>query len=325
MNNKLKYTGILLLAILINITATAQKIDGYTISMAPTYLGEPGKIYIENFENLGDIEENFGANYVASLKNVLEYTTVNATAGVKLYNPWLTTKLYTIVDSEDEANYIIKGTYLFTKSNSSSYNANMIHETTGTNKLPIHYYKYSTGASASIVFNMGLYAKGNDTPLREYPFSDKKDRSESKNFSKPIPVSTNPLVKKLTTSVENKYLREFSPRLVVVKYKFKRIKPSDKSLKKDYKAKRKSLIALAKNHDIKGMGKIYLEMLNNDANDTDIHENLGICYELIGNYTKAKEFYVKSGDKDGISRITYLIKVQEIFVTVGIDVSEGEF
>lgn len=324
MNNIIKYLGILLLAVLIYIPATAQKIEAYSFSLAPTLLTTPGKIYVEDFENLGSIEDGFSTSYPASLKNVLLNKTINAKTGVKLYNPWITTKLYEVVGSEDEANYIIKGSYLFTKGNSSSYTKKLIYETTG-DKLPIHYYKYTETAKASVVFNMGIYAKGNDVALKEFPFSDTKSVSKSLNFNKPAVQSSNSLVKKMANSAKYKYLYEFSPKLIAKTYKFKKVKPANKDLKKEYKNKTKSLKALASTGDINGMGKIFLEMLADDDNNTNVHQNLGICYELIGNYTKAKEHYVKSGNKSSVTAITYLITVKEVFIKLGLEVTENEF
>ena len=305
-------------------SATAQKIEGYSFSLPPTILTTPGKIYVEDFVNKGTIENSFGTDYASSLKNVLAYKTINAKTGVKLHTPWLTTKLYDIVDSESEANYVIKGTYSFTKGSSSSYTEKIIYES-GAGNLPIHFYKYTETANASVSFKMGIYASGKATPLKEFPFNDTKSNSKTLNLEKPAIISPSSLVEGLSKSAKYKYLYEFSPRLVPQKYKFEKVKPANKELKKVYKNKKKALKALAETGDIKGMGKIYTEMLADDANNADVHKNLGICYELIGNYTKAKEHYVKSGDKGGIKAISSLIKVKELFKKLGLEVIENDF
>jgi len=321
-----KNIGTLLVAILFVSSSIAQTVEAYKFAYSPTIINTGGKIFVKNFTNTGNIEANFGEKYAKSIKAALNRKSLGLTSGIKLTNPWLTTKFYEVVDTEAEADYIISGEYVFKKGSSSENKENVIYETSSMAKpkLPIHYYNYTEASSASITMKMYIHKKGNEKPSKIFPFTKTESKSKTTALEKPAITSSSSYISTLSKQAINKYTYEFTPRLVVEKYKFKTIKPSDKELKKEYKTMKSSLKAFAEQSNINEMGKIYLSMLEKE-NDADVHANLGICYELIGNFTKAQAEYNAGGDKKGIERITFMIKVRESHKAVGITVVENEF
>jgi tetratricopeptide (TPR) repeat protein len=94
------------------------------------------------------------------------------------------------------------------------------------------------------------------------------------------------------------------------------------------KNQKKVFKALADAWIVKELGKAYQKYIASEAKikkPQNLYYNIGLCYELIGNYTKAKENYLKSGDSNVIIAIESLIKIQELFKSLGLDVTEGEF
>jgi len=115
MKTNFKNISTLLIAMLFVSYSIAQTVEGYKFAYSPTIINTGAKIFVKNFTNKGDIEANFGEKYAKSIKAALNRKTRGLTSGIKLTNPWLTTKFYEVVDTEAEADYIISGEYVFTK------------------------------------------------------------------------------------------------------------------------------------------------------------------------------------------------------------------
>lgn len=50
-----------------------------------------------------------------------------------------------------------------------------------------------------------------------------------------------------------------------------------------------------------------------------------MCYEMFGNFTKAKEHYDKSTNNEAKKRIGILIQYRDIYKKLGIEVIEKDF
>jgi tetratricopeptide (TPR) repeat protein len=256
---------------------------------------------------------------------VLENKTIGLVKDVKLINPWLTTALYQVVYSEAEADFVISGDYIFQASTNNSYEEKFIRETSESldKKLPISYYTFSASCEASLA-GKAVITKKDGTAIGTIPFGDKKSKSESKHITKPNVPSTASFVNDLKGEAIVKTVYVFSPRLEVEKFKFEDVKTKNKDLKKELKELEKQAETLVKVGDINGAGKKYLEISAKEES-SDINCNIAVCYEIIGNLTKAKEYYDKSANKDGIIRINKMIAVREKFKGLGLQVVENEF
>lgn len=316
---------ILFVSLAISTTASAQRVEFYTLKMPSAFLDGGGNIFVKSLTNNGTTESDYGDAHAKAIVNVLSSNGIGQDKTVKLYNPWLTTALYQVVESEDEADFIISGDYAFESSSNTSYEEKFIKETSETvaKKLPISYYTFSASSSASIDGKVTI-AKKDGTLVGTIPFGNKEFKSNSKHLEQPSVPSTEKFIADLKREAINKTAYAYSPRLDVEKFRFKNVKTKNKELKKELKSLVKQAEALVKTGDINAAGKKYLEIATKEDNE-DVNLNIGVCYEIIGNFTKAKEYYVKSAEKSDIRRINSMILVRDKFKELGIQVVENEF
>ena len=124
----------------------------------------------------------------------------------------------------------------------------------------------------------------------------------------------------------SQYQYYFSPIIKSKKYKFEKLKPEDKSYKKELKQKTKDLKDLADKGDVNAMGKMYLDIITHPLKDMqEGYLNIGMCYEIIGNYTKAKEYYEKAGDSRAMNELNKLILDRDKLSAIGLNVVETDF
>jgi hypothetical protein len=316
---------LMLVALAISASATAQRVEFYTLNMPSAFLEGGGKVFVKSLTNNGTTEADFGDAYAKAFTNVLSSNALGKDKDVKLYNPWLTTALYQVVGSEDEADFIISGDYIFESSSNSSYEEKFIKETSETvdKKLPISYYTFSANSSASLA-GKTVITKKDGTAIGSIPFGNKKEKSNSKHMEKPSVPSTSSFIQDLRNEAINKTVFVYSPRLDVEKFKFNNVKTKNKEFKKELKDLVKQAEALVKTGDFNEAGKKYLEIAAKEDNE-DVNCNIAVCYEIIGNFTKAKDYYVKSADKSGIKRINTMILVRDKLKELGIQVVENDF
>ena len=70
-------------------------------------------------------------------------------------------------------------------------------------------------------------------------------------------------------------------------YKFQKVKTKDKTLKEELKGASDMLAA----GEIYKLGSLYKRIYEADKTNKSAAFNLAMCYELIGNYPKAQEYY----------------------------------
>ena len=324
--NTIKYKIILALIFLASVTV-AQKMDGYILTLPGQMLDGGGKVYVEAFVSKDGKNGTFGESYAKALKGSLAAERVAIGSVGKIQNPWITTKIYEVTDSKDDANYTITGEYDVSSSSSSSNKPVYIKETGSvTPKIPVCYYDYTISNSATVKGNINIIAKGESAPLKTLPFNSKKGYSKTKALEKPKVSSASTYIAAAEKDAIKQYQYYFSPIIKSKKYKFEKLKADDKSFKKEIKQLTKDLKDLSDKGDIMGMGKIYKSMLDKPLKDIkEGYLNLGYCYEIIGNYTKAKEYYGKSGDSSAMNELNKLIADRDKLVSLGLQVVEEDF
>ena len=305
----------------------AQKLDGYILQMPGAILEGGGKIYVEDFENKGKSEPGFGTSYATNLKNALKAENLAYGSVGKIYNPWITTKLYEITDTKTEADYVITGEYQFSSSTSSSNNPVFIKETSSAEpKIPVCYYEFTKSSSASVDGKIFINANGNDTPVLTLPFEKKLGDSKTKAMEKPSVKSAGSFITAVSNAAINQYKFYFSPVIAAKTYKFKNLKGEERDYNKKLRKQEREIKDLADKGDVMSIGKMYKEILTHKLKDPDEGNlNLAMCYEIIGNYTKAKEHYEKSGDKGALNQINKLIENRNKLAALGMEVTENDF
>lgn len=307
---------------------SAQKIESYKLVMPKYYLGEGGPIYIKALTNQDGDNNSYGEKYAKALKNAFSTDNYGKTSGVKLYNPWYTTKLYSLTDDESQANYIIDGKYAFSGSSNQSAKEHKLKEGSEGNdpQIPYHFYEYTASSSASVEGEITVFQKSKDKVILTMPIKKNESSSKSDYLKVVNPVAVSSLKTQVGNAAINQWAYYLIPYYTVIKYDFKNVKSNDKDYNKTLRKMRGDLKDLADAGKVNELGKAYSEMLGKDLkNPEDAHLNIGMCYELIGNFTKAKEHYDKSGDSDAIARIDLLIQYRDIYKSLGVEIKENEF
>ncbi|WP_462280092.1 hypothetical protein [Salinivirga cyanobacteriivorans] len=305
----------------------AQKFDGHILDMPKEIFEGGGKIYVQDLTNEDDPNSNFGSNYAKALRNALNADRVAYGRLGKLYNPWLTTKIYEVVDSKSDADYVISGDYQVSSNSSESNKAVYIKETAEVSpQIPVCYYNYTISNSATVKGNLYLMAKGQDAAYKTLPFKQKKGKSKTKALEKPKVKSPQQYISNARKAAIKQYQYYFSPIIVEKKYRFKNLRGEDRKYNRELRKQEREIKDLADQGDIMTMGKMYKEIITHKLKDLEQgYLNLGMCYEIIGNYTKAKVYYEKSGNKGAIRDINKLIKERDIIAEMGVEIVEKGF
>lgn len=306
----------------------AQKIESYQLVMPKHYLSEGSPIYIEAPKDTEGKNTSFGEKYAKTLKGAFDFGNRGMQSGVKNFNPWYTTNIYQLTENEAEAKYVIGGEFTISSSTFENAKSHQAAETSssGNPAIPYHYYEYSAGANASVKGKLTVFDKTADKVIMELPF-DKTESSSKSAYLNPVNVpAASQFVSKAEDAAVNQQAYYFIPYFTTIQYKFENIKSNDKDYNKELRKSRGDLKDLADAGKVNELGKEYLAMVGKDLKDPeDVHLNIGYCYELIGNFTKAKEHYDKSGDSESIKRIDLLILYRDIYKKLGVKVVENEF
>lgn len=312
-------------ALTISVAASAQRVELYTLTLPKTILDGGGSLFVKNLTNSGTEEATFGEVYAKTLANILKVKDRGIDKDAKLLNPWLTTSLYQVVESETEADFVISGEYQFASSSSNTFEEKFIRETSNAldQNLPISYFSYTASSEASLAVE-AVITKKDGSVITTLPFGDRKVKSATMSLEKPNVPSPSSFISDLSNDAIIKTGYTLTASLDTKKVRFEGLKTKNKEIKKEYKELDNQAEKLLKADNFNAAGKILFQIAALEESE-DVFFNIATCYELIGNYTKAKEYYDKSGDKSGIKRINEMIAVRDKLKSLGIPITENEF
>jgi len=104
------------------------------------------------------------------------------------------------------------------------------------------------------------------------------------------------------------------------KYQLEKVKISDKALKEEWKGSGD----LLKDHDIMKLGNL-CKRIYEDSPSKEAAFNLGICYERVGNYPKATEFYKKMPEFHTIARMKKQLILFDYLHEIGVETELVDF
>ena len=323
----------MLLLMLVSTLVDAQKIQSYVIKARPFYvLEEGGPITVKELTNNGSTMNTFGKDFATTLYNTINWEErgLAKKGKAKVYNPWYTTKIYELTKDESAAKYVISGNYVFSGQVTKSDALMKSKDYNQITPIPFFYYKHSVDATAIVDGVLTITSTSTGEVVKQFSLKNEKTKSDFKFVDYPSTPTIDKYTKALAKDVISRSGGMFSPVFVTKTYSFKSIKgnKSDKVYKKELKNKKKVFKSLAKTGSVNELGKAYQEIIANASKikkPQNLYYNLGLCYELLGNYTKAKENYLKSADKDAIVEIDYLISMKDLFVKLGLNVVENDF
>ena len=255
---------------------TAQSVQVYKVSLDESKIAKShfkkSKYYLKSFTNKGetsnkDLEETVD-KYLRKLNSKVSKD------ALWLNKPWIVP-----VESDSEADIILSGEYLYT---SNSTVGEMVYkEKTGNPKLPYFVTNTENVVDLKIVFTFE-YKDGSPTQTDTINIVKKSIKAPGKPF---IPLGE--LEEKVTNHSNSKlhyYTSIRSGKKVALN--FPKVKIKDKALKTEYASIKK----LYKEGEYIEAGKVVKKVY--EAQKTpELAHALGICYELIGNYPKAAEYY----------------------------------
>ena len=314
---------------------SAQTVSSYILPTKPQLVLENGgKVYVEPLVNTGEKAPEFGNKYSATLSALINKNAADKGRIKGVYNSWYTNKLYTVVSSESDADYIIKGTYLIEAS--SSYEYTEIKSIAKLSNIPYFTYQHTNSVKASLNGTLNVVNASSSNILTTVPLTATKSDSKIRYIHNDGPFNADNYIKSIAKKTIRGYSGVFTPKYVAKKYSFKKAKANKKTMekadfkatKKELKAQQKAIKILAEQGKIKEMGAMYLKiaaMGDKIKNLSKVEKNIAYCYELIGNYTKAKIYYTKAGDSISLELLTKLIDMQQFIKKLGHDVTEEEF
>jgi tetratricopeptide (TPR) repeat protein len=303
----------------------AQSIKTYKLQMPSIILNNGGPIYVGYLDNSIPVanELQFKTEFRDAMIKGINAENIVVEQGLPTLNPWMTTKIYETTENKEEANYIIEGEYEYETSLNRGHKAHKISEISG-DSLPVFFYEYTASSNAKLIGKVFIKDNKADKIIKEYTFSKTKEDSKSQYMDKPNVQSPAEFFSGLNNAVIVDYRYMLNPIKREFKYDFPRLSPDSKDYRKDFKEGRSKLRNLAKDDNVKEIAKVLFALQKIEDNE-DVNLSLGMCYEMIGNYTKAKEYYSKSGDSDATARITEQIQIRDQLKELGVEINEPEF
>lgn len=226
--------------------------------------------------------------------------------------PWMYQSFYTPVAETEDPQVIITGTYVYTKT--IDENEKVVREKSGNPALPYIMLTTNYMAEISIALNY-QYQDGS---------SIKDTIAVSKNKTVKLgdePITFDKLEKSLIGSTEHQ-IKQLTACSKGDKtwLKFPKVKVKDKALKEELGTVSK----LLKDGEYSKAGAIYKKIF--EAKETpEASVALAMCYELVGNYPKAKELYKAKPDFQINSRMKKSMKLLEYAQSIGYEPTFIEF
>ena len=314
---------------------SAQTVNSYILPTKPQVILENGgKVFVEPLVNTGEKAPDFGAKYSATLSALINKDAADKGKIKGVYNSWYTNKLYTVVNSESDADYIINGTYLIDAS--SSYKYTEIKSIAKLSNIPYFTYQHTNSLNASLNATLNVVSASSSSVLTTIPIKKSKSDNKVRYIHNDGPFNADNYIKDIAKKTIRGYGGIFTPKYVAKNYSFKKAKANKKTMekadfkatKKELKTQGKALKVLAEQGKIKEMGAMYLKiaaMGDKIKNLDKVDNDIAYCYELIGNYTKAKTYYTKAGDSKSLEQLTKLVEMQQLIKKMGQNVTEEDF
>lgn len=260
----------------------AQQGEFYQFSLEKETKVRGSKIYFEGFTNKGT-ENQIDVHTLAIPNIAMFYYTYSGVKAKKIQNhiSWTTHPLFEEVTNPTEADVIIGGSYLI--KTKEEVEENLYYEKANSVGGAIPYYETRQINSAGINVLIKYTYKDKTT---DYDTINVQFDSERKPGTKLL--SINDLLAKCESSLKSGFYNTFKfysheP----VWYKFLSVKVKDKTLKEELSSAKD----LFESGEIKKLGNLYQRIYSAEPDNKEAAFNTAMCYELIGNYAKAQEYY----------------------------------
>lgn len=287
-------------------------------------------VYVMPFTNKGGIPSNAGERVAQAISIALDDDNLGVKGGSKeseilRLNPLSFTQWYHSARNREEADVLVNGTYT---ANIDGY-SNVWQEHSAesgyvANPIPFTYFRFEDVTIGAIMGDVFIYKNGETMPVMTLPL-DVTVKDSSMVFCRAkAPVSDKEMIRKLEDAFIDQATHLFNPYLSVHTYTFHKLKSSNKEINRAFDALNKTLEKEIAGRDIFRIGELYLDALEIEDNP-DIHENLGFCYEIIGNLPQALRHYEIARAYESIERVTNQLQVREVLESFGYEFKDEEF
>lgn len=269
-NSGIKRALILFWFVAGTLAVSAQSFKAFKMKPAKLYWGEYN-IYFDGFTNSGDAEFD-------------DCTKAFQEVFTKQYS-W-PNNMYNVVESKDEADIVVSGSYKFTPDEIMEIKEKLKTES-GT-RFPLKYTVNSYRQVNRVDFTLDI--KVSDIAgkeLESYQLNDSIVSKASSEVKLPrIGFSIEQLKEKMLKRTPNTIHNRYYIRKSEVWVKFMKVKIKDKALKEEFQLVKDYL----NDGDFMAAGKIYKKIYES-GKSPEAAFNTAMCYEFVGDYAKAAEFY----------------------------------
>lgn len=286
MKNKLYLTAVLFL-ISFNSNVVAQSFEYEQFKLEKETKIRGSKIFYDGLKNQGD-ESQIDVSKIAEKYLGFYFNTYSGVAKKNIQNhiSWTNNPLFEKANDKASADVIVGGYYII--KTGADIEEKIFYETVQNVGGAIPFYEIRQINKAEVTAVISYTYKDNsadyDTITRTYEY-ERKPKTKYKSIED--------LLAKCEESLKIDFYSTFKfYSKDYVWYNFKSVKTKDKELKEELK----TVKDLLKNGELKKAGSIYLRAYELDNSNLEAAFNVAMCYELIGNYPKATEFYLKSPD-----------------------------
>ncbi len=319
-----KYIFIIIVCTLLTGKLMAQDLETYKLQMPELILEKGGPIYVMPLtDNTQEkINNSLSEDFQKEMYQGLLAEGLAFDHNLPSFNPWMKTNLYSTTENKDEATYIISGDYSFTTSHEKSYDEKSGAE--ASDSLPFVYYEFSEKSMGNVVGNVVITDVETGEEVVKIPFSKVLSDEDKKIMKQASVKSPSAFIPNLTDYFVHSFRFRFNAIKTSYKYDFPKIKPEDRDLRKEFRQYKRDLKDLADDGKLKELYTMYLEIQQKE-DSPDVNECIGMCYEILGNYSKAKTYYDKCDNSESKNRIVEQINVQNQLRNLGFTIDESEF
>jgi hypothetical protein len=320
----IKYIIIIAVCALFTGKLSAQDLETYKLQLPELILEKGGPIHVLPLTDLTQkkLNNSLSEDFRNEVNQGLQAEGLVFDNDLPSFNPWMKTNLYSITENKDEATYIISGDYNFTTNHVKSYEEKSGAE--AADSLPFVYYEFIATSTASVVGNVVITDVETGKELVKIPFSKTITDEDKKIMEHASVKSPDVYIPKLTDYFVQAFRYHFSAVKATYKYDFPKVKPEERDLRKAFRQYKRDLKDLADAGKLKEMYTMYLEIQQKE-DSPEVNECIGMCYEILGNYSKAKAFYDKCDNSESKNRIVEQINVQNQLRNLGMTIDEPEF
>jgi tetratricopeptide (TPR) repeat protein len=294
----------------------AQQVKSVSFALEHTIPFKGDKVFLPDAKNLGKTNQSLIDEAIQKeFRNVFKHFSATPFKGAVNFNVWSLKPLFTETTNKEDAGTIIG--ISFEESINELKEEKLYYEKGTFPGGAVPYYETKQTNSSSI------------RVIIDYRYSDKSTHCDTLFAFKESASKEGKKLKSadaLLSECKTEIINELSKQLDFITrediwYKFKSVKTSDTELKEALK-QIESQIASG---DIKTPGRTFRSIFEADKQNKEAAYNTGICYELLGNYRKAQEYYEYLPDFHTKVRMKASISLLEYLEQTGANLAIEDF